>query len=84
MKNKLVLGGIASAILLSFINVSIAEPSPQMGCKPIPMAAGVIEGLHKERIIFRGVSNRRHVTIIHLNKDTGTWSANVIMPTDIG
>ena len=83
MKNKLVLGGIASAILLSFINVSIAQPSPQMGCKPLPMAAGVIEGLHKERIIFRGVSNRGHVTIIHLNKDSGTWSANVILPTNI-
>tara|TARA_R100001224_G_scaffold50378_1_gene29067 strand:- start:226 stop:558 length:333 start_codon:yes stop_codon:yes gene_type:complete len=85
MKSKLVLlGGLTGALLSSFINVSIAQPSPQMGCKPLPMAAGVIEGLHKERIIFRGVSNRGHVTIIHLNKDTGTWSANVIMPTDIG
>ena len=84
MKSKLVLlGGLTGALLSSFINVSIAQPSPQMGCKPLPMAAGVIEGLHKERIIFRGVSNRGHVTIIHLNKDSGTWSANVILPTNI-
>jgi hypothetical protein len=47
------------------------------------MAAGVLEGLHKEKIIFRGVSTRGHVTIIHLNKETGTWSANVILPSDI-
>ena len=83
MKNKLVLGGIASALLLSFVGLSNAQPASSMQCKPLPMAAGVIEGLHKEKIVFRGVSNRGHVTIIHLNKDTGTWSANVILPTKI-
>ena len=83
MKSKLVLGGIASAILLSFVGLSNAQPASSMECKPLPMAAGVIEGLHKEKIVFRGVSNRGHVTIIHLNKDTGTWSANVILPTNI-
>jgi hypothetical protein len=84
MKNKLVLlGGLTGALLLSFVGLSNAQPASSMQCKPLPMAAGVIEGLHKERIVFRGVSNRGHVTIIHLNKDTGTWSANVVLPTNI-
>lgn len=83
MKNKLALGGITIALLLSFVGLSNAQPASSMECKPLSLSAGVIEGLHKERIIFRGVSNRGHVTIIHLNKDTGTWSANVILPTNI-
>lgn len=70
-------------VLFMNITVSWSQVKSSVTCKPLPMAAGVLEGLHKERIIFRGVSNRGHVTIIHLNKETGTWSANVILPNDI-
>ena len=79
---------VACIFILIFVicmNISIAwsQPKSSITCKPLPIAAGIIEGIHKERIVFRGVSERGHVTIIHLNKKTGTWSANVIMPKDI-
>ena len=79
---------VACIFILIFVicmNISIAwsQPKSSITCKPLPIAAGIIEGIHKERIVFRGVSERGHVTIIHLNKTTGTWSANVIMPKDI-
>lgn len=79
---------VACIFILIFVicmNISIAwsQPKSSITCKPLPIAAGIIEGIHKERIVFRGVSERGHVTIIHLNKTTGTWSANVIMPRDI-
>ena len=70
-------------VLFMNITVSWSQVKSSVTCKPLPMAAGVLEGLHKEKIIFRGVSTRGHVTIIHLNKETGTWSANVILPNDI-
>ena len=70
-------------VLFMNITVSWSQVKSSVTCKPLPMAAGVLEGLHKERIVFRGVSTRGHVTIIHLNKETGTWSANVILPNDI-
>ena len=70
-------------VLFMNITVSWSQVKSSVTCKPLPMAAGVLEGLHKERIVFRGVSARGHVTIIHLNKETGTWSANVILPTDL-
>ena len=70
-------------VLFMNITVSWSQVKSSVTCKPLPMAAGVLEGIHKERIVFRGVSNRGHVTIIHLNKETGTWSANVILPTNI-
>tara|TARA_Y100000401_G_scaffold35530_1_gene26549 strand:- start:2145 stop:2525 length:381 start_codon:yes stop_codon:yes gene_type:complete len=79
---------VACIFILIFVicmNISVAwsQPKSSITCKPLPIAAGIIEGIHKERIVFRGVSERGHVTIIHLNKTTGTWSANVIMPKDI-
>ena len=79
------LGCVFIFLFVLFMNITVSWSSVKASatCKPLPMAAGVLEGLHKERIIFRGVSNRGHVTIIHLNKKTGTWSANVILPNDI-
>ena len=79
---------VACIFILIFVicmNISIAwsQPKSSITCKPLPIAAGIIEGIHKERIVFRGVSERGHVTKIHINKTTGTWSANVIMPRDI-
>lgn len=70
-------------VLAMNVTISWSQVQSSITCKPLPIAAGVIEGIHKERIIFRGVSERGHVTIIHLNKETGTWSANVILPTNI-
>jgi len=85
LKNKWFLACVALFLFIVFMNITISysQTSPNMGCKPLPTAAGIIEGLHKERIVFRGVSNRGHVTVIHLNKNTGTWSANVILPKNI-
>jgi hypothetical protein len=84
MKNKLIItGGILGVVLLSFIGLSSAQSTPSVGCKSMGVATGIIEGLNKQRVIFRGISARGHVTIIHLNKDTGTWSANVVLPTNV-
>ena len=79
------LGCVFIFLFVLFMNITVSWSSVKASatCKPLPMAAGVLEGLHKEKIIFRGVSTRGHVTIIHLNKETGTWSANVILPSDI-
>tara|TARA_R100001015_G_C4562993_1_gene122494 strand:+ start:80 stop:448 length:369 start_codon:yes stop_codon:yes gene_type:complete len=79
------LGCVFIFLFVIFMNITVSwsQVKSSVTCKPLPMAAGVLEGLHKERIVFRGVSNRGHVTIIHLNKETGTWSANVILPTDL-
>ena len=70
---------VACIFILIFVicmNISVAwsQPKSSITCKPLPIAAGIIEGIHKERIVFRGVSERGHVTIIHLNKKTGTFS----------
>ena len=64
---------VACIFILIFVicmNISVAwsQPKSSITCKPLPIAAGIIEGIHKERIVFRGVSERGHVTIIHLNK----------------
>ena len=79
------LGCVFIFLFVLFMNITVSWSGVKVSstCKPLPMAAGVLEGLHKERIVFRGVSARGHVTIIHLNKETGTWSANVILPNDI-
>ena len=37
---------------------------------------------HKEKLIFRGISARGHVTFIHLNTDTQTWTAAIVRPND--
>jgi hypothetical protein len=53
-----------------------------MGCRSIEDFKRVIVDGHKEKLIFRGISARGHVTFIHLNTDTQTWTAAIVKPSD--
>ncbi len=84
-KVNIVIGG-AIVILLCFYGLSKAmgqDPSRKVGCVPREKGLSVLEDLYKESVIFRGISQKGHITLIHLNEDTGSWSANIILPSNV-
>tara|TARA_R100001480_G_scaffold147001_3_gene145802 strand:- start:105 stop:461 length:357 start_codon:yes stop_codon:yes gene_type:complete len=72
---------VAIALVFTGVNAETKE-SPQMGCRSIEDFKRVIVDGHKEKLIFRGISARGHVTFIHLNTDTQTWTAAIVKPSD--
>ena len=84
VRTKLELFGllfVAIALVFTGVNAETKEPQ-QMGCRSIEDFKRVIIDGHKEKLIFRGISARGHVTFIHLNTDTQTWTASIIKPSD--
>ena len=84
VRTKLELFGllfVAIALVFTGVNAETKEPQ-QMGCRSIEDFKRVIVDGHKEKLIFRGISARGHVTFIHLNTDTQTWTASIIKPSD--
>ena len=82
---EFLLGG-AGVGLLCFYGFSEAigqGPSSKVGCVPRDKGLSLLEDRYNERIIFRGISQKGHITLLHLNKDTGTWSANIIVPSNV-
>ena len=68
-KVNIVIGG-AIVILLCFYGLSKAmgqDPSRKVGCVPREKGLSVLEDLYKESVIFRGISQKGHITLIHLN-----------------
>ena len=51
------------------------NPAP---CRDREQVIKFLEGAHGEELIFRGISGRGHITLIHYNNKTGTWTASII------
>jgi len=47
-------------------------------CRDREQVIKFLEGAHGEELIFRGISTRGHVTLIHFNSNTGEWTASII------
>jgi hypothetical protein len=82
LKNIIILGGLIALCLFTF-NVSNSQGQEKLkaGCKYLKDAAKFIQGVHKETIVFRGLSRVGHLTFIYLNENTGTWTAAIVYPT---
>ena len=76
-------GLLLVGIVIAFVEVNAETKQPQeLGCRSLEDFKRVIVDGHKEKLIFRGISARGHVTFIHLNTDTQTWTASIIKPSD--
>ena len=84
IRAKLGLFGILLVgIIISLVEVNAeTKEAQQLGCRNIEDFKRVIIDGHKEKLIFRGISARGHVTFIHLNTDTQTWTASIVKPSD--
>ena len=51
------------------------NPAP---CRDRDKAISFLENVHGEELIFRGISTRGHITLIHFNSNTGEWTASII------
>ena len=51
------------------------NPAP---CRDRDKAISYLENVHGEELVFRGISTRGHVTLIHFNSKTGEWTASII------
>ena len=51
------------------------NPAP---CRDRDKAIKYLEHVHGEELVFRGISTRGHVTLIHFNSKTGEWTASII------
>ena len=53
------------------------NPAP---CRDREQVIKFLEGAHGDELIFRGISGRGHITLVHYNSKTGTWTASIIRP----
>ena len=72
---------VAIALVFTGVNAETKQ-AQELGCRSIEDFKRVIVDGHKEKFIFRGISARGHVTFIHLNTDTQTWTAAIVRPND--
>ena len=76
-------GLLLVGIVIAFVEVNAETKQPQqLGCRSVEDFKKVIVDGHKEKLIFRGISARGHVTFINLNTDTQTWTAAIVRPND--
>ena len=76
---KFFVGSLTLVVLLVVLTCAVnAEPA---GCKPMKETMERLKHHYKENMIFRGISTRGHITLIHFNEDKGTWSDSIIRPT---
>ncbi len=79
--NKSIIGGLIALCLFTFnVSKSYSQTPIQPGCQNLEKAKSTIEDKHGERLIFRGLSRRGHLTFIYYNDTSGTWSAVIIRP----
>jgi len=72
---------VAIALVFTGVNAETKQ-AQELGCRSIENFKRVIADGHKEKLIFRGISARGHVTFIHLNTDTQTWTAAIVKSSD--
>ena len=77
---RFIIGSLALVVVLMVL--TFVANAQQIGCEPREKVLRSLSEKYKENLIFRGISVRGHITIIHLNKDTGKWTASIIRPTD--
>tara|TARA_R110000744_G_scaffold88920_2_gene173149 strand:- start:17124 stop:17510 length:387 start_codon:yes stop_codon:yes gene_type:complete len=74
---------LASCVAVVALVINTLPSAAQGGtCKDRKQALRFLETLHKEEIVFRGVSSIGHITLIHLNSKTGAWTASIIRVQD--
>ena len=74
--------GSLTVVVLLVVLTCVANAQQPVACAPMKETMERLHQQHKEALIFRGISARGHITIIHLNEDSGTWTASIIRPTD--
>ena len=67
--------GSLTLVVLLVVLTCVAKAQQQLPCSPTKETMEKLQQQHKEALVFRGISVRGHITIIHLNKDSGTWTA---------
>ena len=83
IKTRLGLFGLLFvSVALVFTGVNAETKKSQLICKSIEEFKSVIIDKHGEKLVFRGISARGHVTFIHFNPKTQAWSAAIVRPTD--
>jgi len=79
--NKSIIGGLVALCLFTFnVSKSYSQTPIQPGCQSLDKAKKQIEDKHGEKLIFRGLSHRGHITFIYYNDTSGTWSAVIVRP----
>tara|TARA_R100001377_G_scaffold26516_1_gene14296 strand:+ start:510 stop:830 length:321 start_codon:yes stop_codon:yes gene_type:complete len=70
---------IASCVAVVALVIN-SLPSAAQGsvCKDRKQALKYLEQIHKEELVFRGVSALGHITLVHFNNNTGAWTASII------
>ena len=77
---KFFVGSLTLVVLFVVLTCAVNAETP--GCKPMKEAMDRLQFYYKENIVFRGISSRGHITLIHLNQEKGTWTATIIRPTN--
>lgn len=81
--NKSIIGGLIAICLFTFnVSQSHSQVPTKMGCQSMEKGMEFFKSKAKEGMLFRGLSQKGHITLIFLNKLTGSWSASVILPTN--
>ena len=79
--NKSIIGGLVALCLFTFnVSKSYSQTPMQPSCQSLDKAKRQIEDKHGEKLIFRGLSNRGHLTFIYYNATSATWSALIVRP----
>lgn len=81
LRQLLIIGGFIALCLFMFnVSKSYGKTVSQSGCETLENAKIQIEDKHGEKLIFRGISARGHVTFIYYNTTSSTWTAAIIRP----
>lgn len=64
-------------VLMVVLPLTAYAQSPA-ACRDRDKAIKYLEHVHNEELVFRGISARGHVTLIHFNSKTGEWTASII------
>lgn len=68
--------------ILTIVVLMVVLPSMSYAqapsCKDREKAMRYLETVRGEEVVFRGISARGHVTLVHFNNNNGEWTASII------
>ena len=77
MLGKRVRNILYMVVLMVVLPLTAYAQNPEP-CRDRDKAIKYLEHVHGEELVFRGISTRGHVTLIHFNSKTGEWTASII------
>ena len=77
--NKFIIGALSVVVILV---VLMCVATAQEGCKNGKKVMEYLSSKHGESVIFRGISTKGHIVLIHFNDKSGSWTASIIRPQD--